>query len=93
MRKLFNLKKLHEVEVKEYYLTKMSNRFAAFDSLYDKGNTQGAWKVTIREYIKISAKNVWVTTAIYSLSTNQQILFAIKGNICQHNLCYCDTIT
>jgi hypothetical protein len=93
MWKLFNLKKLHEVEVKEYYLTKMSNRFAAFDSLYDRGNTQRAWKVTIREYIKISAKNVWVTTAIYSLSTNQQILFVINGNICQHNLCYHDTIT
>jgi len=48
MWKLFNLKKLHEVEVKEYYQTKMSNRFAAFDSLYDKGNTKGAWEVSIR---------------------------------------------
>jgi len=50
MWKLFNLKKLHEVEVKEYYQTKMSNRFAAFDSLYDKGNIKGAWEVSIRVY-------------------------------------------
>jgi hypothetical protein len=54
MWKLFNLKKLYEVEVKEYYQIKMSKRFAAFDSLYDKGNIKGAWEVSIREYIKIS---------------------------------------
>lgn len=58
MRKLFNLKKLHEKEVKKYYQIKMSNRFAAFDSLYDKGNNKGAWEVSTRRYIKISAKNV-----------------------------------
>ena len=58
MQKLFNLKKLHEVEVKEYYQIKMSNRFAAFDSLYDKGKLKVACEVSIREYIKISSKNV-----------------------------------
>lgn len=52
----------------------MSNRFTAFDSLYDNGNTLGAWKVTIREYMKISAKNVCVTTVIYSQPTNKSYL-------------------
>jgi hypothetical protein len=46
------------VEVKENYQVKMPNRSAAFDSLYDKVNIKGACKVSIRVYIKISAKNV-----------------------------------
>jgi hypothetical protein len=42
------------MEVKDYYQVKMSNRFAAFDSLYDEGNINGAGKVSIRVYQNFS---------------------------------------
>jgi hypothetical protein len=50
----FNLKKLDEVEGKEYQI-EISNRFAALANLDDDVDINRAWE-TIRENIKISAK-------------------------------------
>jgi hypothetical protein len=51
----FNLKKLSEVEGKERYRVKISNRFAALEILGTEGDVNKAWE-TIRNNIKISAK-------------------------------------
>jgi hypothetical protein len=53
--KRFNLKKLNEVEDKEQYRLKVSNRFAALESLDAEVEINNAWKM-IRENINISAK-------------------------------------
>jgi hypothetical protein len=49
----FNLKKLNEVEGKEWYHIEISNRFAASEDTEVEFNK--AWE-TIRDNIKISAK-------------------------------------
>jgi hypothetical protein len=49
----FNLKKLNEVEGKEQYRVKISNRFSAFKNLYAEVDINRAWEN--RENIKISA--------------------------------------
>jgi hypothetical protein len=51
----FNLKKLNEVEGKEEYQVKISNRFTALENLCDDGDTNRACE-TNRENIKISTK-------------------------------------
>jgi hypothetical protein len=52
----FNLKKLREVEGKEWYCVDISNRFAALENLDTEGDVNKAWE-TIRENITISAKD------------------------------------
>jgi hypothetical protein len=52
----FNLKKVNEVEGKEQYRVEVSNRFAALEDLDAEVDINSAWE-TIRENIKISAKN------------------------------------
>jgi hypothetical protein len=51
----FNLKKLNEVEGKEQYRVKVSNRFAALEDLDTEVEINSA-RETIRENIKIAAK-------------------------------------
>jgi hypothetical protein len=54
----FNLKKLNDVEVKEQYQVKMSNRCAPMENLdddHDDMNINTAWE-SIRENIKSSAR-------------------------------------
>jgi hypothetical protein len=52
----FNLKKLNDVEGKEQFRVGVTNRFAALKDLDTEMEINSAWK-TIRENIKISAKN------------------------------------
>jgi hypothetical protein len=52
----FDLKKLHDVEVKEKYQVDISNRFAVLESLDESFDINNAWE-SIRENIKTSAKN------------------------------------
>jgi L-lysine 2,3-aminomutase len=53
----FNLKKLHDVEVKEQYQFKISSRFAALENLDDDDvNIKRAWVSVREETIKASAK-------------------------------------
>jgi hypothetical protein len=49
----FNVKKLNEGDVKEQYQFTIRKKSAAFESLEDSGDTNGAWD-NIRENIKIS---------------------------------------
>jgi hypothetical protein len=51
--KRFNLKRLNEVESKEQYKVKISNRFRALENLDDIVDINRAWE-TIREKIMIS---------------------------------------
>jgi hypothetical protein len=51
----FNLKKLNDVEYKEQFRVKVSNRFAALEDLDAEVEINSAWE-TIRENIKNSAK-------------------------------------
>jgi hypothetical protein len=52
----FSLKKLSEVEGKEWYRVEISNRFAASENVvYTQVDVNNAWE-TIRENIKLSAK-------------------------------------
>jgi hypothetical protein len=51
----FNLKKLNDVEGKEQFSVKVSNRFAALEDLDAEVEINNAWE-TIRENIKISDK-------------------------------------
>jgi hypothetical protein len=51
----FNLKKLNDVESKEQFRVEVSNRFAALEDLDTEVEINSTWE-TIREYIKISAK-------------------------------------
>jgi hypothetical protein len=51
----FDLRKLNDVEVKEQYQVKITNRFAAFENCDDTVNMNTAWE-NIRENIKTSAK-------------------------------------
>jgi hypothetical protein len=51
----FNLKQLHEEEVKEQYQVKIKNKFAALENLDDNGDINRAWETT-RENIRISAE-------------------------------------
>jgi hypothetical protein len=52
----FDLKKLDGVEIKERYQVKISNRFAALESLDESFDINNAWK-SIRESTKTSAKD------------------------------------
>jgi hypothetical protein len=52
--KRFNLKKLHELEVRKQYVIKISNRFAAVENLIDSKDINWAWE-NITENVKISA--------------------------------------
>jgi hypothetical protein len=51
----FNLKQLSELEVRQQYLIKTSNRFAAWENLNVSEDINRAWE-NIKENIKISAK-------------------------------------
>jgi hypothetical protein len=51
----FSLKKLNEVEVKEQYIVKISDRFTALGNLDDDVDVNKTWEA-IRENIKISTK-------------------------------------
>jgi hypothetical protein len=51
-----DMKKLHDVEVKEKYQVEISNRFAALESLDESFDINNAWK-SIRENIKTLAKD------------------------------------
>jgi hypothetical protein len=46
----FNLKKLNEVESKEQYRVKVSNRFTALEDLDADMEINSAWEKMIREY-------------------------------------------
>jgi len=59
----FNLKKLHELKVRERYQIEMSNRFAALENLSDKEEINRSWE-DIKENIKTSAKG---SLGLYSL--------------------------
>jgi hypothetical protein len=50
----FNLKELNDMEVKEQYQVKISNRFAALKNLDDNVDFTRAWE-SMRENIKASA--------------------------------------
>jgi glycine betaine/choline ABC-type transport system substrate-binding protein len=50
----FNLKKLSELEVRNQYQIKISNRFAALENLNVSQDINRAWE-NIKESIKISA--------------------------------------
>jgi hypothetical protein len=52
----FDLKKLNDIEVKEKYQVKISNRFAAVDNLYESCDINNGWE-SIRENIMTSAKD------------------------------------
>jgi hypothetical protein len=51
----FNLWKLGELEVREQYQIKISNRYAALENLHDSEDMHKVWK-DIKENIKTSAK-------------------------------------
>jgi flagellin-specific chaperone FliS len=51
----FNLRKLSEVEVRELYQIKISNRFAGLDNLSDSEDINRAWE-NIKQSNKITAK-------------------------------------
>jgi hypothetical protein len=51
----FNLKKLNEGEVKEWYQLRNKNRFSALESLDNNGDIYSVW-YTIRKNIKMFAK-------------------------------------
>jgi hypothetical protein len=51
----FNLKKLNEGDVNEYYQVTIRNKFAALENVEDSEDINGAWE-NIRENIKISAQ-------------------------------------
>jgi hypothetical protein len=53
--KTHNLKKLNEVDSKEQYHVEISKRFATLENLDTEVDIKRVWE-TIREYIKISAK-------------------------------------
>jgi DNA repair ATPase RecN len=54
----FNLEKLNDVEVKEQYQAKMSNRFAAVENLDNVDvDINGAWK-SITENINLQAQTI-----------------------------------
>jgi hypothetical protein len=52
----FKLKRLNEVEGKEQYCVKISNRFSALESIDTEVDINRAWE-TVTENIKISAKD------------------------------------
>jgi len=47
----FNLRKLHELEVRKQYQIKISNRFAALENLSDSDGINRAWE-NVKENIK-----------------------------------------
>jgi len=51
----FNLRKLNDLKVRKQYYIKISNRFAALESLSDSENVNKAWE-NIKLNIKTSAK-------------------------------------
>jgi len=51
----FNLRKLNELKVRNWYQIVIMNRFAALENLSDDKDINRAWK-NIRENIKTSAK-------------------------------------
>jgi hypothetical protein len=51
----FNLRKRNELDVRKQYQVKISNRFAALESLSDSEDITRAWE-KIKEDIKTSAK-------------------------------------
>jgi hypothetical protein len=53
----FNLKKLSELEVRKHYQIKISNRFAALETLNVSEDIHRAWE-NIKESMKISAKEI-----------------------------------
>jgi phosphomevalonate kinase len=69
----FYFKKLNDVEVKEQFRVEVSNRFAALEDLDTEVEINSAWE-TIREYIKISAKE----SLRYFESKKQNIWFDEK---------------
>ena len=50
----FNLRKLHELEVRKQYQIEITNRFAALENLIDDEDTDRAWENT-KENIKTKA--------------------------------------
>jgi hypothetical protein len=52
----FDVKKLDDVEVKEKYRVKVSNRFATLETLDESFDINNAWK-SIRENINTSAED------------------------------------
>jgi hypothetical protein len=52
---VFNLRKLNELEVRQEYQIKISNRFATLENLCDNEDINRAWE-NIKENIKTSAK-------------------------------------
>jgi hypothetical protein len=53
----FNLRKLNELQVRNQYQIKISNRYAALENLNDSKDINRAWENT-KENIKISAKEI-----------------------------------
>ena len=52
----FNRSELSALEVRKQYQSKISNKFAALENLYDGEDINRAWK-NIKENINISVKN------------------------------------
>ena len=50
----FNLRKLNELQVRNQYQIKISNRYAALENLSDSKNINKAWE-NIKQNLKISA--------------------------------------
>jgi hypothetical protein len=63
----FKIKKLSQVEGKEWYPLEISNMFAALENLYTEVDDNKAWE-TIRENINISVKE---TIGYYELMKNK----------------------
>jgi hypothetical protein len=83
--KVFNFKKLNELEVRKQYQIKISKRFAAFENLSDIGDINRAWK-NIKVNIKISAKE---SLFLYGLKQqkpwfDEECLFFIPKEACQN---------
>ena len=55
VRERFNLRKLHEPEVRKQYQIKISNRLAALENFSESGDINSVWENN-KENIKVSAK-------------------------------------
>jgi len=72
----FNLRKLNELQVRNQYQIKISNKYAALENLNDSKDINRAWE-NIKENIKISAKEI---LGLYELKQH----YPWFDNVCLH---------
>jgi DNA repair ATPase RecN len=63
----FNLRKLNKLEVRKQYQSKILNRFASLQNLYDSKDINRVWE-NIKDNIKTSAKE---SLGLYELKQNK----------------------